>query len=38
MAATLKEADQISGQTFNDVGRIEDEGTNTICLECREKK
>lgn len=36
LAAKLKEADQISGQTFNDVGRINDEGT--IRLECREKR
>lgn len=26
IASTLKAADQMSGQTFNDVGRIDDEG------------
>lgn len=27
VADTLKKADQMSGQTFNDVGRVEEEGT-----------
>ena len=26
IAAKLKEADQVSGQTFNDPGRLDDEG------------
>lgn len=35
IASKLKEADQMSGQTFNDVGRIDDEGK--IRFECHEK-
>ncbi|KAJ0089010.1 hypothetical protein Patl1_32309 [Pistacia atlantica] len=30
IAETLKTADQMTGQTFNDVGRIDDEGTIRI--------
>lgn len=36
-ASTLKEADQISGQTFNDVGRIDEEGVTRVRLVRKEK-
>lgn len=38
VAAVLKEADQEAGQTFNDVGRIDDEGVIRIERKDRQGK
>lgn len=37
VASTLKAADEMSGQTFNDVGRLDDEGTVVIERECEDR-
>lgn len=37
VASILKASDQMSGQTFNDVGRMDDEGVIRVEMECTPK-